>query len=28
VGSFGSLIADLETAIHEGQQDKRAAILR
>jgi uncharacterized protein (DUF2336 family) len=28
VSSFGSLVADLETAIQEGRQDKRVAILR
>ncbi|HZD88990.1 MAG TPA: DUF2336 domain-containing protein [Pseudolabrys sp.] len=28
MGNFQTLIADLETAIHEGQQDKRVAILR
>ena len=28
MGNFGSLVADLESAIHEGQQDKRVAILR
>jgi uncharacterized protein (DUF2336 family) len=28
VSSFGSLVADLESAIHEGRQDKRVAILR